>query len=176
MVFPFSRYQKDSPLHEADPESTDALLQHDPSEVNSAENLKLSTTVDKSISSWPPSPLNVLAVLFCVACTTLNLYLSIAYPTSIVQNSGANLRTFSRNKYNNLRRPSPFIGFDEISRPSPPTPRSLINYPMILALVNASNPGQVFDDDPKRHLTSTGSVSPEEKLLMITNSVCFCTI
>ncbi|KAF8193014.1 hypothetical protein BJ912DRAFT_807873, partial [Pholiota molesta] len=38
-------------------------------------------------------------------------------------------------------------------------------YPMEIALVNATSPLQVFEDDPKRHLTNTGTVSPEDRLI-----------
>ncbi|THU78544.1 hypothetical protein K435DRAFT_699858 [Dendrothele bispora CBS 962.96] len=63
----------------------------------------------------------------------------------------------------NLKRPSLYIGLESIPRPVPPIPRSLVNFPQIIARVDARQTDLVFDDDPLRYMTNTGMVSPEER-------------
>ncbi|PBK70020.1 hypothetical protein ARMSODRAFT_885206 [Armillaria solidipes] len=62
-----------------------------------------------------------------------------------------------------LRRPTPFIGFDNITRPFPPVPRELINFPQVVQQINEERPDFVYDDDPLRYMSRRGLVSPEER-------------
>lgn len=135
------------------------------SDTDFSDNVRLS-------SLRPTTACNVLTVLFCFACVAINWSISIAQTSSPANLSGVDVRSISRNQYHTLRRPSPFIGFDRISRASPPIPRSLLNYPVAIALVNSSHPDQIFSDDPMQHMTATGTVSPEVRPVILTNNVC----
>lgn len=148
-----------------------ALLQTEPFETDSTDNNQPSTLPRYSVSAT-----SIAVVLLCAACTAINWYLCIAYPLISGKLSATDLRSVSREQYSTLRRPSPFIGFEGISRSSPPISRTLINYPATIALVNSSRPEQIFSDDPKQHMTATGSVSPEERLVMLTNTVCYFSV
>ncbi|KAH9474308.1 hypothetical protein JR316_0012766 [Psilocybe cubensis] len=119
------------------------------------------------------SLLNTFCVLVCIACATLSWYNSFSHPLS-VQNAPFptdNYRTVHRSKYNSLRRPSPFIGFDYLPRSKPAKPRRLVNFPVSISLVNASNVDQVFSDDPGSEWTETGLISREDRTVMISPSV-----
>ncbi|PBK70035.1 hypothetical protein ARMSODRAFT_1018153 [Armillaria solidipes] len=70
-----------------------------------------------------------------------------------------------------LRRPTPFIGFDNITRPVPPVQRELINFPQVIQQVNKDRPGFVYDDDPLRYMSRRGLVSPEERRVQATDKV-----
>lgn len=71
-----------------------------------------------------------------------------------------------------LRRPSQFIGFDRIAnRPSPPTPNHFINYPVLLTQVYEAHPELVSGDDPRRYLSRVGTVSPEDRLVRVNQTV-----
>lgn len=72
-----------------------------------------------------------------------------------------------------LRRPNQFIGLDKIKRPFPPEPKTTTNYPIVLAIVDSENPAGVFSDDPKRHMTWKGMISPEERKVEVSKTVCF---
>ncbi|KAH9478941.1 hypothetical protein JR316_0009404 [Psilocybe cubensis] len=76
-----------------------------------------------------------------------------------------------KGQYNNLKRPSPFIGLEKLRRPSPPEPRTLLNYPEVIAQIDAQYPKKVFDDDPKRYMSHTGYVSPEDRRVAISPSI-----
>lgn len=144
------------------------LLQTEPSEPNSTDDIRPSTSLGHSVSAA-----NIMAVLLCTACAAINWYISITRPMVSGNAPATDLRAVSRDQYNTLRRPSPFIGFEDISRSSPPIPRTLINYPATIALVNSSQPEQIFNDDPKQHMTATGTVSPEERLVLLSKTVSF---
>ncbi|KAK7036790.1 hypothetical protein VNI00_011456 [Paramarasmius palmivorus] len=70
-----------------------------------------------------------------------------------------------------LRRPSPFIGMDNITRPVPPVYREFVNFPQVIQQVDSEKPRFTFDDDPLRYMSSRGLVSPEERRVQVTDSV-----
>lgn len=149
-------------------DETYALLQHEPSEADSTDTIQSSP-----LPSYPLSAPNIIAVLLCIASAAVSWYLSITHPIISGSSSATDLRSVSREQYSTLRRPSPFIGFEGITRSSPPISRTLINYPATIALVNSSHPDQVFSDDPKQYMAPTGFVSPTERLVMLSNAVSF---
>lgn len=61
---------------------------------------------------------------------------------------------------------------DTVERPLPPTSHRFINYPLLLTQINRSNPGQVYSDDPKRHMSVRGTVSPEDRRFLVSSTVC----
>jgi len=70
-----------------------------------------------------------------------------------------------------LRRPNPFIGMDNITRPVPPIHREFVNFPQVIQQVDAQQPKFVYDDDPLRYMSSRGLVSPEDRRVQVTPSV-----
>ncbi|KAJ7459648.1 hypothetical protein B0H11DRAFT_1872745 [Mycena galericulata] len=62
-----------------------------------------------------------------------------------------------------LYRPSPYIRFDEIHRPSPPVPRQFNNYPITLAQIDAEDEGRVFPNDHGALMSPIGTIVPEDR-------------
>jgi len=81
------------------------------------------------------------------------------------------LSSLTPKQISSLRRPSPYIGLESIFRPAPLAPRTLVNFPQIIAQVDSSQRNFVFDDDPLRFMSQTGIVSPEERNVHVTNQV-----
>ncbi|KAJ6555856.1 hypothetical protein B0H19DRAFT_947805 [Mycena capillaripes] len=73
------------------------------------------------------------------------------------------LSAYSHRDVAALRRPSQFIGFDKIQRPSPPIFRQFKNFPILLAQVDSVNRNKIFGQYPKRHAASVGTVYPETR-------------
>ncbi|KAJ7591579.1 hypothetical protein C8J56DRAFT_781593 [Mycena floridula] len=70
-----------------------------------------------------------------------------------------------------LQRPSQFIGFDKISRPSPPVPRQFENFPLLLTQVDSANPDKFFGQYLKKYTASIGTVYPEIRRVQITDTI-----
>ncbi|RDB25892.1 hypothetical protein Hypma_006348 [Hypsizygus marmoreus] len=118
------------------------------------------------------SPITTWAIIVCLLCTAINALLAFSPdPRPTVPSCRDPLSALTKEEIRRLRRPSPFIGLANITRPSPPIPRSLINYPQVIAQVDREHKDLVFDDDPLRHMTHTGSVSPEGKQVRATKSI-----
>lgn len=75
--------------------------------------------------------------LVCVVCTLANLLV-----LRITEFKEANPP-----KPTNLRRPSQFPGLDKIERPVPPTERSIVNFPFLVARVDKRSPRKVVPND-----------------------------
>ncbi|KAF5387240.1 hypothetical protein D9757_006877 [Collybiopsis confluens] len=117
------------------------------------------------------------AIVICLLCTSFNclLVLFSRRGNNGPECSNPDYHTIpdriTRAEYTTLRRPSPFVGMADITRPVPPMPRSIINHPQAIALVDAERPGLVFDDDPLRYMSHSGTVSPEERKVHVTKSI-----
>lgn len=114
------------------------------------------------------------AVIICLLCTIVNCLVTIdgSHVTS-----PRSIPIIQKGQYDNLKRPSPFIGLEKLRRPTPPESRTLLNYPQIIAQIDAQYPNKVFDDDPRRYMSHTGYVSPEDRRVLITPSVPpFCLL
>ncbi|KAG2122840.1 hypothetical protein BD769DRAFT_1360151 [Suillus cothurnatus] len=61
--------------------------------------------------------------------------------------------------------------FDEIARPSPPTPREFTNFPMSVSLVDRSAPSHVFNDYLATRTTRSGTISPYDRKVHVTQTV-----
>lgn len=109
------------------------------------------------------------AISLCLICTVINLLLAL-FPVKPVS-CREELASVSRNQLSQLRRPSPYIGLDKITRVPNPSPATIINYPHVIAQVDRLHQSQVFDDDPKRYLSRTGTVSPQTREVRATQSV-----
>jgi hypothetical protein len=68
-----------------------------------------------------------------------------------------------------LRRPSQYIGLDDVYRnvtgvvPPPP----IVNHPTILAQISSTHKDKVFPDDSHRVLTPIGLISPEDRHFLV---------
>ena len=116
------------------------------------------------------------AVVFCTLCTLVNALLAFgpsftAGPSQLTCRDP--LASVKKADLGHLRRPSPYIGLQNIPRPDTPVPHSILNYPQTIALVDSAHGAKVFDDDPLRYMTRTGSVSPEERLVHVDKSVSY---
>ena len=109
------------------------------------------------------------AISLCLICTAINLLLAF-FPAKSVS-CREELASVSRSQLSQLRRPSPYMGLDKINRVSNTPPASIINYPHVIAQVDRLHQNQVFDDDPKRYLSRTGTVSPQTREVRATQSV-----
>lgn len=71
-----------------------------------------------------------------------------------------------------LRRPSQFIGFEKIPWPSPPFPRRLTNFPMMLMPINQSDPRRIYKNEPTEYLSNSGTITPEGRAGIVSQDVC----
>ena len=111
------------------------------------------------------------SIMICLACTITNAVL-LRFDQPVVSYSST-FASVTRADMAKLRRPNQFIGLDRIKRPSPPEPKTTTNYPIVLAVVDSEKPSGVFSDDPKRHMTWKGMISPEERKVEVSKTVCF---
>ncbi|KAI0258332.1 hypothetical protein BC834DRAFT_835798 [Gloeopeniophorella convolvens] len=116
----------------------------------------------------PPTPptrgfRDLLLCFVCVFCTVINIYAALNTPSANGESVAAtSLRSLSRKDISRLRRPSTFIGFDSIHRPSPPIPKQINTFPVILTQIDKTNP-KVFDDNTARYLSTNGTVAVEKR-------------
>lgn len=120
-----------------------------------------SCTKSSSLLQW--------ATILCFICTALNLLLFLLPERPSLCHDP--LADISKEQLLTLRRPSPYIGLNEIKRVQPPVPASIVNYPQVVAQVDAIQRSRVFDDDPLRYMSHTGTVSPQERRIRVAPSV-----
>lgn len=109
-----------------------------------------------------------LCFALCAICTVVNLALSF------LARDGPSLPVappVTRKNIHLLRRPSQFIRFDEIERPSPPAPKQFENYPILLAQIDSSDTSKVFPDDPRKYMSHVGTISPEDRRVLVSETV-----
>lgn len=115
---------------------------------------------------------NYFSVRVCVAiavlCTIVNVVLTASSPMVASQHSP---RAFSRKDIALLRRPSQFIGFDKIERPSPPKPRQFHNYPILVATIDSKAADNAFGYDLKRFMSPAGAISFDEGHVIINQTI-----
>ncbi|KAE9386089.1 hypothetical protein BT96DRAFT_839793 [Gymnopus androsaceus JB14] len=70
-----------------------------------------------------------------------------------------------------LRRPSHFIGFDQIRHATPPNPVQFLNFPILIAQVDRAEPPKVFPDDSRRYTSSIGTISPDDRQVRATKDI-----
>ncbi|KAF8155878.1 hypothetical protein B0H34DRAFT_675988 [Crassisporium funariophilum] len=170
-MFSFSRISLRSSPRTSE-ESEEALLPSDKDSHHSPTCRACGRSSSDEEDKGSPSFIYSWAVIICLVCTIVNCILTFSDDFPAIINP---IFSVDRNQYNNLRRPSPFIGLEKIKRPAHPTPRTLINYPQIIAQVDSANKHKVFDDDPKRFMSHTGFVSPEDRRVKITKTVSTIT-
>ncbi|EPQ55546.1 hypothetical protein GLOTRDRAFT_41137 [Gloeophyllum trabeum ATCC 11539] len=59
------------------------------------------------------------------------------------------------------------MGLDKIERAAPPISRQFVNYPFLLTQIDSGRPSYVYSDDPKRHMTFRGYISPEDRQVSV---------
>lgn len=111
----------------------------------------------------------ILAVLLLTCINALLLYASSILPNQCVDP----IMQVTTENLHELRRPSPFIGLQDIERPVPPIDRELVNFPQVLQQVDGKEEKRnfVYDDDPLAYMSINGLVSPESRRVLVTNTV-----
>lgn len=71
-----------------------------------------------------------------------------------------------------LRRPSVYYGLDTVPRNMSEVLHPLQTWPSLLAQISVASPTKVFPQDSARYMSTEGTVSPEERHLLLTNEVC----
>lgn len=70
-----------------------------------------------------------------------------------------------------LRRPNQYIGLEKVPRPTPVIAKSFTNYPIVILPVDSEDPQKVFDHEPMRYSSQVGTITPEDKRVVITDTV-----
>ncbi|KZV71942.1 hypothetical protein PENSPDRAFT_629405 [Peniophora sp. CONT] len=118
-----------------------------------------------------------IAVFLCAICTLVNGALSLLpsqQPSTQTQSLPlrlsdlANMRT---SDIGNLRRPSQFINFDKIVRPSPPVQHDFDNYPILTAPVDSADVNKVFPVDSKQYMPNVGTISPRQLHVLVKDTI-----
>ncbi|KAK0194295.1 hypothetical protein F5146DRAFT_428610 [Armillaria mellea] len=109
-----------------------------------------------------------VCVIIAVLCTIVNIVLTTSLPVINLQHPP---RALSRQDISLLRRPSQFIGFDKIERPSPPKPRRFYNYPILVATVDSAAADKAFGHDLKRVMSPAGTISFDESHVIVNQTV-----
>ena len=132
-----------------------------------------SRTVDESTGD---SRLSWTALIVCLLCTFVNAFLTLR-STSVLPytfpsaTSFLTTRGMSRKDIDSLRRPSQFIGLDQIPLNSTTTvPRSFVNFPLLMAQANAERPYEV-NKPQSGEWSPIGTVYPELGEMVVTSSV-----
>ncbi|PPQ68712.1 hypothetical protein CVT26_003618 [Gymnopilus dilepis] len=132
-----------------------------------------SQTVDESTGN---SRLSWIALIVCLLCTFVNAFLtlrstSVSPYTFPSATSFLTTRGMSRKDIDSLRRPSQFIGLDQIPLNSTTTvPRSFVNFPLLMAQANAERPYEV-NKPQSGEWSPIGTVYPELGEMVVTSSI-----
>lgn len=124
------------------------------------------STLDEKRRKTPAIPWTLVVI---IVCTLLNITLSV-FPAVFTPRKEADT-VITRQNIHHLRRPNQYIGFDEISRPTPPISRQLTTYPILLSLVDAASPDTVFDDDFAMKMVHSGTITPDDRRVRVTPTV-----
>lgn len=116
-----------------------------------------------SLGSW--------AMAVCVLCTVINLGTTFWSPPAYPAAAQKPLSAYTPNDVRLLRRPNQYVGLEKVQRPTPPEPRNFTNYPLVILPIDSANPKKVFDHDPKRHSSQVGTITPEERRVVVTDTV-----
>ncbi|KAG6873899.1 hypothetical protein C0995_009678 [Termitomyces sp. Mi166 len=143
---------RDSPQYLPVPPSVDDELQ-------SSEQLS-------AVLNNPPT-FSRSVLWLCIACTVVNILITVlnAWQRTTVY------APFDSKDIYTLRRPSQYIGFDSITRPSPPVQRNFTNFPFAVAQIDVQEPLKVFEIDTKRFMSLSGTVYPDDKKVVVTDKI-----
>ncbi|KAJ6455297.1 hypothetical protein C8R47DRAFT_996858 [Mycena vitilis] len=117
--------------------------------------------------------LSHISLILCIVLTLANILITVASQRRFPNpNSPTSIPVTSKNIHL-LRRPSQYIRFDEIRRPSPPVPKQFRNYPITLTQIDAAEPDRVLYAD-KTYMSPIGTVVPADR--RISSIIQFRTI
>ncbi|KAJ7484283.1 hypothetical protein FB451DRAFT_1028782 [Mycena latifolia] len=107
-----------------------------------------------------PSRLPYASLCLCLLFTLVNIAVTVVSERTSPPTVPAPV---THKNIHLLRRPSQYIRFNEIQRPSPPLPRQFNNYPIALAQIDAVDAGKIFEEDPRAYMSPIGTVVPEDR-------------
>ncbi|KAF8870905.1 hypothetical protein CPB84DRAFT_826749 [Gymnopilus junonius] len=115
------------------------------------------------------------AIFVCAFCTIINILVTIrsssgssyTFPSAT---SFLTTRGMTRQDIDSLRRPSQFIGLDKIHRNATSGSTSFVNFPLLMAQIDAQRPYEVTKPR-KGEETSIGTVYPELGQMIATSSI-----
>lgn len=140
-------------------------------QCDTSESLSASSPDSKLLESCQTTSIRVaigFMFLVCILCTLVNVVLFLHEPKRGV----TPLPFLTMHDMESLRRPSQYIGFENISRPFPPIPRQFENFPVLLTQVDSQHPSKVFLEDLEAYLSPVGTISPDYKQVLLTDTVC----
>ncbi|KAJ7065981.1 hypothetical protein B0H15DRAFT_872526 [Mycena belliarum] len=109
--------------------------------------------------------LSCASLFLCLLFTLVNI------AVTMVSSQRTSTHNVTHKNLHLLRRPSQYIRFEEIPRPSPPTPRKFNNYPITFAQIDAADESKVFEEGLKAHMTPIGTVVPEDRRVLLTPTI-----
>jgi hypothetical protein len=157
----------------------DSLAQPSNSEAMFSFNSRRNEYIALSDSPRSSSPIpqsagthrNALIVFIALGTTILNAV--ILYGIYSDTSQPRPLWSYSRQEIGDLRRPSQFIGFDQLDWSNGPDPaRKFDLNPMLLMQVDSARPNKVFSQDFAAYRSSVGTIYPETRKVQVTHSVC----
>ena len=128
------------------------------------------------VSSETSTGIRVLrkSIGFDKATWVLLILALISSSVNIAQNIGSVFKLVSPTTPRDLSRPSQFIGLDELTFDSnAEKDLEIVTFPPLLQQIDQQRPDYVSSDDPRRRFTHFGTISPEDRQLLITNSVSY---
>jgi hypothetical protein len=108
-----------------------------------------------------------VSLFLCLLLTLVNIILTI----SSKHTSSTVAAPVTHKNIHLLRRPSQYIRFDEVRRPSPPIPRQFNNYPIAVAQVDSADKRRVFEEDLRAYMSPIGTVVPGDRRVLVTQTV-----
>ncbi|TFK62941.1 hypothetical protein BDN72DRAFT_848194 [Pluteus cervinus] len=111
---------------------------------------------------------NAVSVAIALLCLVLNIALLLA---SNSRTPLPQVEELSWDQIQSLRRPSQFIGMDQVFLNSHPTSHNITNYPSLIAQIDRNAVQKVFETDVMRQKTRIGTISPNTRRTRVTNSI-----
>ncbi|KAJ6464363.1 hypothetical protein C8R45DRAFT_1023819 [Mycena sanguinolenta] len=108
-------------------------------------------------------------VALCVLFTLLNILVTVVFRSASGHGPQVSAPVTSKNIHL-LRRPSQYIRFDEVHRPSPPIPKQFRNYPITVAQVDATEPERILYAD-KSYMAGIGTILPGDRRVLVTPTI-----
>ncbi|KAJ7817845.1 hypothetical protein B0H14DRAFT_2840964 [Mycena olivaceomarginata] len=113
-------------------------------------------------------------LVFCLICTVANIVLlrlepppKYSFPSSTTFLTS---RGVSRKDLDNLRRPSQFVGFEKLQRVGTPATKSFVNFPLVLAQIDSSDPTRTAPPF-LGVFTNIGTIYPELGRVVVSKSI-----
>ncbi|KAJ7699279.1 hypothetical protein B0H17DRAFT_1196369 [Mycena rosella] len=108
-----------------------------------------------------------ISLFLCAAFTLVNIVFTISS-----RRTAASLDPpVTHKNIHLLRRPSQYIRFDEVQRPSEPIPRQFNNYPIAVAQIDAADEGRIFAEDARAYMSPIGTVVPGDRRVLVTPTI-----